>query len=223
MEPIRDDKIQFTLCRLVRTSPKTFPSCLRPNTQGMSCVALHQWGAPSPDIGPKTYYLVRLLPKTAWKCEKLDWEGATLVRPLDPPMTRDTLTGYVSRCDSPETLSGLLSSMEHGHWMIRESMIDTDKEGASTLNKSEREGKNVLWSLLPLDANSKLKFQEFHGKPYVQCCHSELISLLMVLVSVDYVSTFIHQNIDLQAISLPLCVNQPYTQCVTNPWWSLKL
>ena len=39
-------------------------------------------GAPTPEFGVKTYYLARYLPKTAWKCKKLDQEGrASLALP----------------------------------------------------------------------------------------------------------------------------------------------
>ena len=30
-------------------------------------------GVPTPEFGPKTYYLTRFLPKTAWKWKKFDW------------------------------------------------------------------------------------------------------------------------------------------------------
>ena len=46
-------------------------------------------GAPTPNMGAPTYYLVKNFLKTAWKWKNLDPEGrgrASLAPPLDPPM-----------------------------------------------------------------------------------------------------------------------------------------
>ena len=43
-------------------------------------------GAPTPNVGTPTYYLVKCFLKTAWKWNKLDPGGASLEPPLDPPL-----------------------------------------------------------------------------------------------------------------------------------------
>ena len=83
MKPIHDDKIEFTLCRLVWTSPKSFLNFYVPTYR--VCLALpftssgqsgiFQWGAPTPGFGAKTYYLAYFFPKTASKCKQSDREG----------------------------------------------------------------------------------------------------------------------------------------------------
>ena len=52
--------------------------------------------APAPEIGEKAYYLVRFLPKIAWKLKKFDGGGVVRIprAPLDPPMISDTYYAF---------------------------------------------------------------------------------------------------------------------------------